>query len=195
MENHRRAMGNGHIDMSANMNTEQAEEMLMKFRESMSGVTEDQKTLAMFSLMWIVERRKEEQRESQSETEGEGTETTKQTCEREQGKHGGKIETTLEKLADKKRDDRRRLEGKGDDIMELSRKYEKKEEEERQEKQNAEMWAKWEDTQRLERQGDEIIEMVRRHEQEEEEKRRQAEGMTAGDEYRMMLGMAEPEKR
>ena len=41
------------------------------------------------------------------------------------------------------------------------------------------------------RQGDEIVDMIRRHEQEEEEKRRQAEGMTAGDEYRMMLGMAE----
>ena len=83
----------GHIDMLANMNTEQAEEMLMKFRENMSGVTEDQKTLAMLSLMWMVERRKEEQRESQSEkgTEGEGTETGKQTCEWEQGKHGGKM--------------------------------------------------------------------------------------------------------
>ena len=90
-------MGNGHIDMLANMNTEQPEEMLMKFRENMSGVTEDQKTLAMLSLMWMVERRKEKQREFQreNETEGEGTKTTKQTCEREQGKHG-------EKLADKK---------------------------------------------------------------------------------------------
>ena len=174
MENHRRAMGNGHIDMLANMNTEQAEEMLMKFRENM-GVTEDQKTLAMLSLMWMVERRKEEQRESQSEkeAEGEGTETTKQTCEQEQEKHGGKMETTLEKLADKKREDRRRLERKGYEIMELSRKHERKEAEERQEKQNAELWAKWEDRQRLERQGDEIMEMVSRHEEEEEEKRRQ----------------------
>ena len=67
-------------------------------------------------------------------------------------------ETTLEKLADKKRKDRPRLEREGDDIMELSRKYERKEEEERQEKHNVEMWAKWEDRQRLERQGDEIME-------------------------------------
>ena len=154
-------------------------------------MTEDQKTIAMMSLMWMVERRKEEQRESQSEKEAEGEGTVKQTCERDQREHGGKIETTLEKLANKKREDRRRLEREGDEIMELSRKYERKEEEERQNKQNAEMWAKWEDRQRLERQGAEIMEMVRRHEQEEEEKRRQAEGMTAGDEYRMMLGMAE----
>ena len=55
MENHKREMGNEHIDMLANMNTEQVEEMLMNFRENMSGVTEDQKTIAMMSLMWMVE--------------------------------------------------------------------------------------------------------------------------------------------
>ena len=33
--------------------------------------------------------------------------------------------------------------------------------------------------------------MIRRHEEEEEEKMRQTEGMSAGDEYRMMLIMAE----
>ena len=53
MENHKREMGNEHIDMLANMNTEQVEEMLMNFRENMSGVTEDQKTIAMMSLMWM----------------------------------------------------------------------------------------------------------------------------------------------
>ena len=130
MENHRRAMGNWHIDMLAKMNTEEAEEMLMKFWENMSGVTEDQKTLAMLSLMWMVERRKEEQLEAQSEkvAEGEENEMTKKTCE--QGEHGGRTETTLEKLTDgrsQKRDDRRRLEREGDEIMELSRKHEKKE--------------------------------------------------------------------
>ena len=40
---------------------------------------------------------------------------------------------------------------------------------------------------RLERQGDETVDMIRRHEEEEEEEKRlQAEGMSAGDEYRMM---------
>ena len=38
--------------------------------------------------------------------------------------------------------------------------------------------------------------MIRRHEEEEEEeKRRQAEGMSAGDEFRMMLVMAEKHAR
>ena len=63
--------------------------------------------------------------------------------------------------------------------------------EEKREKKAEERWTKWEDRQRLERQGDEIVDMIRRHEEEEEEKRRQAEGMSAGGEYRMMLVMAE----
>ena len=43
--------------------------------------------------------------------------------------------------------------------------------------------------------GDEIVEMIRRHEEEEEGTRRQTEGMSAGDEYRMMLMMAEKHVR
>ena len=79
--------------------------------------------------------------------------------------------------------------------MELLGKHEEKEAEEKQEKEAAERRAGWEDRQRLERQGDEIMEIVREHEKEVEEKRRQAEGMTAGDEYRMMLVMAEKHAR
>ena len=74
-------------------------------------------------------------------------------------------------------------------------KHEKKEAEENREKEAEERWARWEDRQRLERQGDEIVDMIRRHEEEEEEKRRQAEGMSAGDEFRMMLVMAEKHAR
>ena len=84
-------------------------------------------------------------------------------------------------------------------------KHEKNEAEETREKKAGERWARWEkkrgeqaeerwtkreDRQRLERQGDEIVDMIRRHEEEEEEKRRQAEGMSAEDEYRMMVVMA-----
>ena len=43
--------------------------------------------------------------------------------------------------------------------------------------------------------GGEIVDMIRWHEEEEEEKRRQTEGMSAGDEYRMMLLMAEKHAR
>ena len=82
---------------------------------------------------------------------------------------------------------RRRLERERDEILELLEKHEKKEAEER--------WTKWEDRQRLERQGDEIVDMIRWHEEEEEEKWRQAEGMSAGDKYRMTSVMAEKHAR
>ena len=106
----------------------------------------------------------------------------------------------------RKWEDRRRLEREGDEMIKLLVKHEEKEAEEKREKKaeerwvrweekrerrTEERWAKWEDRQRLERQGDEIVEMIRRHEEEEEGKRRQTEGMSAGDEYRMMLMMAE----
>ena len=94
----------------------------------------------------------------------------------------------------------------GDEIVKVLVKHEEKEAEERQEKKeeerwarweekrerrSEERWAKWEDRQWLERQGDEIVEVIRRHDDEEEEKMRQNEGMSAGDEKRMMLRMAE----
>ena len=90
---------------------------------------------------------------------------------------------------------KRRLEREGDEILELLVKHEMKEAEENREKKAEERWTKWEDRQRLERQGNEIVDMIRRHEEEEEEKRRQVEGMSAGDEYRMMLVMAETHAR
>ena len=40
-----------------------------------------------------------------------------------------------------------------------------------------------------------LVDMIRRQEEEEEEKRRQAEGLSAGDECRMMLVMAEKHAR
>ena len=98
------------------------------------------------------------------------------------------------------------MEREGDEIIKVLVKHEEKEAEEQREKKaeerwarweekrerrTEERWAKWEDRQRLERQGDEIVDMIRRHEEEEEEKRRQTEGMSAGDECRMMLRMAE----
>ena len=54
-------------------------------------------------------------------------------------------------------------------------------------KRAEERWTKWEDRQMSERQGDERVDMIWRHE-DEEEKRRQVEGMSRGDECRMMLG-------
>ena len=46
-------------------------EMLMKFRENITGIPEDQRNMAVWSLMCMVERRKEEQREERGKEEVE----------------------------------------------------------------------------------------------------------------------------
>ena len=59
MEDHRKVMGNRYVDMLVDMEMEDVKAKLEELRETTEG-TEDQKTLAVWSLMWMVERRKEE---------------------------------------------------------------------------------------------------------------------------------------
>ena len=53
MAEHRRELGNKCIDMPLDMDMKDIEAKLTEFREVTEG-TEDQKTLAMLSLMWMV---------------------------------------------------------------------------------------------------------------------------------------------
>ena len=59
------------IDMLVGMNTEEFDLSLMKFRDGVTGLpdgrSEDQKKMVVWSMMCMVERRKEEQREAQCE--------------------------------------------------------------------------------------------------------------------------------
>ena len=59
MVEHRKVMGNRYVDMLVDMEMEDVKAKLEELREMTEG-TEDQKTLAVLSLMWMVERRKEE---------------------------------------------------------------------------------------------------------------------------------------
>ena len=52
MAKHRKEVGNKYIDMLVDMDMQDIEAKLTTFREE---VTEDHKTLAMLSLMWMVE--------------------------------------------------------------------------------------------------------------------------------------------
>ena len=103
MEDHWEATGSAHIDVLAGMDPKEVEEKLMRCRENMKGVSEDQKTMAVWSLMWMVKRKKEEQLERiKEEAESRAREGEK-----------GKGEAVLEKLMDErsqKREDRKRLE-------------------------------------------------------------------------------------
>ena len=74
MEKHREAFGSGHKDALVGMDPEAVEGMLMRCRENMTGVPEDQKTMVVWSLMWMVKKRKEEQREERIEEEAKSRE-------------------------------------------------------------------------------------------------------------------------
>ena len=78
-----------------------------------------------------------------------------------------------------------RLEKEGNEIMDLSKNHEKRNEEKDEEKHMKAELEKWANKRRLEREGDEIVEVMRRHEEKEEEqeekgrhggKRRQEKG-------------------
>ena len=179
---------------------------LMNFRESLeelpgSEVTEDQKTMAVWSMMWMVQRRKEEKmgmrdaKETedamQEETAGEihvhpdfwgclrrrilrvmKQEPTTQGVHVESRGAGASSENklgNLAKLVDRRREERRRLEKEGNEIMELLKKHEEREEELEEEKHVEDKLEKWADRQRLERKGDEIMELLKKHEEREEE--------------------------
>ena len=208
MEQFEKDLGSGAVDTLSKMETKQAQDMLTKLEENMAGISEEKRKMAVWSLMWMAEKKKEELREKEERGKAEEREKKLEEESERRESQSKNSETASENLMDdrsRKWEDRRRLEREGDEILKVLVKHEEKEAEERREKKEEERWAVWEekrerrteerwakwDRQRLEKQGDEIVEMIRRHEEEEEEKRRQNEGMSAGDEHRMMLRMAE----
>ena len=177
MAEHRKVMGNSYVDMWVDMEMEEVKAQVEELRRLSEG-TEDQKTLAALSLMWMVERRKEERREELREREeAEHREAHKKEEEHRETRKRDEVELKgkREKLAvlmdprSKKAADRARLEREGDLILEAEAKYEGKRREAEEERRAKEIWKKIEDGQRLEREGDEMMEAIKRHERAEEE--------------------------
>ena len=176
MVEHRKVMGNSYVDMLVGMEMEDVKAKLDELRRLSEG-TEDQKTLAVMSLMWMVERRKEERWEEQREREEPEQREAHRKKEMEEAGQGqgdkqelkGKREE-LAVLMDsrfKKAADRARLEKEGNSILEAEARHEEKKRE-----------LKEEDRARLEREGDLILEAEaryegKRREVEEERKARQ----------------------
>ena len=151
MAEDRKVMGNSYVDMLADMEMEDVKAKVEEFKR-VSEETEDQKTLAALSLIWMVERRKEERCEEQREREeAERREARK----KEEVELKGKREE-LAVLMDprfKKAADRARLEREGTSILEAEARYEEKKKE-----------LKEEDRARLEREGDLILEAEAKYE-------------------------------
>ena len=159
MAEHRKVMGNSYVDMLVDMEMEDVKAKLEELKRLSEG-TEDQKTLAVLSLMWMVERRKEERWEEQREREeAEHREAHKkeeagqgQGCKQELKGKREELAVLMDSRF-KKAADRAWLEREGNSILEAEARYEEKKRE-----------LKEEDRARLEREGDLILEAEARHE-------------------------------
>ena len=161
MAEHRKVMGNSYVDMWVDMEMEEVKAQVEELRRLSEG-TEDQKTLAALSLVWMVERRKEERREELREREeAEHREAHKKEEEhreirkREEVELKGKREelAVLMDPRSKKAADRARLEREGISILETETRHEEKKRQ-----------LKEEDRARLEREGDLILEAEAKYE-------------------------------
>ena len=168
MAEHRKVMGNSYVDMWVDMEMEEVKAQVEELRRLSEG-TEDQKTLAALSLMWMVERRKEKRREELREREeAEHREAHKKEEEHQEIRKREEVELKgkREELAvlmdprSKKAADRARLEREGISILEAETRHEEKKRQ-----------LKEEDRASLEREGDLILEAEAQY----EGKRREAE--------------------
>ena len=69
MEQFEKDLGSGAVDTLSQMETKQAQELLTKLEENMAGSSEEKRKMAVWSLMWMTEKKKEELREKE-EREG-----------------------------------------------------------------------------------------------------------------------------
>ena len=99
------------MDTLSKMETEQAQELLTKWEENMAGISEEQRKMAVWSLMWMAEKKRRncgreeeraEEKEKKLEEESERRESQSKNSE-----------TASENIMDdrsRKWEDRRRLE-------------------------------------------------------------------------------------
>ena len=63
MEQFEKDLGSGAVDTLSKMETKQAQEPLTKLEENMAGISEKKSKMAVWRLMWMAEKKKEELRE------------------------------------------------------------------------------------------------------------------------------------
>ena len=144
MEQFEKDLGSGAVDTLSKMETKQAQELLTKLEEDMAGISEEKRKMAVWSLTWMAEKKKEELREKEERARAEEREKKLEEESRRESQSKNS-ETASENLMDdrsRKWEDRRRLEREGDEIIELLVKHEEKEAGEKREKKAEEKMGK-----------------------------------------------------
>ena len=111
-------LGSGAVDTLSKMETDQAPDISTKLEKDMAGISQEGRQMAVWSLMWMAEKKKEELREK--EESGRAEERVKKLEESERRESQSKnSETASVNLMDdrsRKREERRRLESERDEI-------------------------------------------------------------------------------
>ena len=67
MEQVEKDLGSGSVDALSEMETTQAQELLTKSEENLAGISDESRKIAVWSLMWMAEKKKEELQEKRRE--------------------------------------------------------------------------------------------------------------------------------
>ena len=116
----------------------------------MAGISEEKRKMALWSLMWMAEKKNEELREKEERERAEEREKKLEEESERRESQSKNSETASEHLVDdrsRKWEDRRSLGREGDEIIKLLVKHDEKKAEEKRGKKAEERWAKWEDRQ------------------------------------------------
>ena len=115
MEQVEKDLGSGAVDTLSKMETMQAQELLTKLEERLAGYPEETRKIAVWSLMWMAEKRKDEMREEEEKERAEQREKRVEEESERRESQNKNSETASENLMDdrsRKWENRRRLEGK-----------------------------------------------------------------------------------
>ena len=97
MEHFEKDLESGAVDTLSKMKSEQAQDMLTKLEENMASISEEKRKMAVWTLMWMAEKKKEKLREKEDRERAEGREN-KLEEESERGESQSKnSETASEK--------------------------------------------------------------------------------------------------
>ena len=130
MEQVEKDLVSGAVDTTSKMETVQAQELLTKLEEHLAGYPEESRKIAVSSLMWMAERRKDEMREKEEKERAEQSE--KRVEEESERRERARTRTMRQRLKIQwmtgpgNGQNRRRLEREGDEILEVLEKHEKK---------------------------------------------------------------------
>ena len=71
MEQFEKDLGSGGVDLPSKMETKQTQKLLTELEENMAGISEEKRKMAVWSLMWMAEKKKEERWEKDERKKAE----------------------------------------------------------------------------------------------------------------------------